>query len=172
MSPPRLQNIVLSWAAVLAALCQIAASFDVQTIPGNASNTRVFIAQADSDAASELFIVSGLSLTMVDGGGHEDSITFSLEEGTTAIDVADVDGDGTAEIYTVAGNEIRQRSMTPQQGSEPESRLLFSRETLLSTSDGGPQPYVIVTKWEGRPTLALPDKDGLSILTLDTNQMK
>lgn len=171
MTPRRAQSRLARSAIVLAALCQLAASFDVQTIPGTATNTTVFVAQAGAGAASGLFIVSGNTLIMVRGGGQEDTVTFSLENGTAAIDIADVDNDGTAEIYTVAGREIRRRSVNPEEDGST-SRVLFSRETLLSTSDGGPRPCVLITDWEGRPALALPEKDGLSVLSLDGTLLK
>lgn len=171
MTPPRKRSHFAPWAIVLAAMCQLSASFDVQTIPGNAANTRVFVAQAGAGAASVLLVVSGNMLSIVRGRGQEDTVTFLLEDGTTAIDIADVDGDGTAEIYTVAGKEIRRRSVNPEEDGSA-SRVLFSRETLLTTSDGGPRPYVLVIDWEGRPALALPEKDGLSVLSLDGALLK
>ncbi len=166
MRPFAHRRIVASCAIVAAGALQLGASFDVKVIPTQAPNVQVFVAQADADPAAELFVVSDFTLTLVQGPGPLDTITYDLDERTSAIDVADADGDGIPELYSIAGREIRRRSLAPGQAAERET-VLFSRETLLSNADGGPRPYVLVTKWAGRPALALPESDGLRIFSLD-----
>ncbi|MCH8203567.1 MAG: hypothetical protein IID09_00295 [Candidatus Hydrogenedentes bacterium] len=165
MSRPRSQSIAAGWAIAFAGLSQLGASFHVETVPGDAANTRAFVAQADQDAPPEIFVVSGFTLTILQFGGDREALTFTLDEGTSVIDIADPDGDGTPELYSIVGTEIRRRSLSPGR-SASTSTILFSRETLLAQSDGGPRPYVLATRWRGRPALALPESEGLVILSL------
>lgn len=160
------RRIIASCAIAAAGALQLGASFDIKVLPAKGPNVRIFLAQADADSAAELFVVSGFTLTLVQGPGPLDTITYDLDERTSAIDVADADGDGIPELYSVVGHEIRRRSLAPNEAAERE-KVLFSRETLLSNSDGGPRPYVLVTKWLGQPALALPENDGLRIFSFD-----
>ncbi len=162
MSRPRGQSIAACWAMAFAGLTHLGASFDLKTVPGDASNTRAFVAQADADAAPEIFVLSGFMLTMLQDGSDQEAVTFTLDDGTSVIDIAE--GDGMPELYSVVGSEIRRRSLAPG-SSESTSTTLFSRDTLLAHSDGGPRPYVLATRWQGRPALALPESEGLVILS-------
>lgn len=159
------RSICACWAIALAGLGLLGASFNVEIVPGGAANTRAFVAQADRDAAPEIFVLSGFALTVLQDGGTRKADTFILDPGTSVIDVADVDDDGISELYSVAGAEIRRRSLAPG-SSESTSTILFSRDTLLAQSDAGPRPYVLATKWRGQPALALPESEGLVILSL------
>ena len=165
MKRPSPQNRSACWAIALAGLSHLGASFNVETVPGDAANTRVFVAQADRDASPEIFVLSGFTLTLLQDGGTRKSATFTLDPSTSVIDVTDLDDDGIPELCSVVGPEIRWRSLAP--GSpESTSTILFSWDTLLAQSDGGPRPYVLATKWRGEPALALPDSEGLVILSL------
>ncbi len=166
MMPLVPRRIVASCAIAATGALQLGASFDIKVLPAEGPNARIFVAQADADSAAGLFVVSGFTLTLVQGPGPLDTIAYDLDERTSAIDIADTDGDGIPELYSVAGREIRRRSLAPGPAAERET-VLFSRKTLLSDSDGGPRPYVIVTKWAGRPAIALPESDGLRIFSFD-----
>ncbi len=165
MSRPCSQSTAACCAIVFAGLTQLGASFDVKTVAAAASNTRVFVAQADGDAAPEIFVVSGFKLTMLQDSGNRENLTYTLDDDTAVIDVLDADGDGIPELYSVVGTEIRWRSLAIG-GSASTSAVLFSRDTLLARSDGGPRPYVLATRWRGRPALALPESEGLVIVSL------
>ena len=165
MSRPRRQSTAACWAIAVAGLSQLGASFDVERVAGAASNTRVFLAQADGDAAPEIFVVSGFTLTMLKDDGNPKAVTYTLDDATSVIDVADPDGDGIPELYSVVGTEIRWRSLALA-GSASTSTVLFSRDTLLARADAGPRPYVLATRWRGRPALALPESEGLVIVSI------
>lgn len=147
---------------ILAGLSQMGASFILRVVPADAPNVEVFTAQADADPAPEVFVLSGNSLTILLGPGSDSTINVELDEGTSAIDVADADGDGIPELYTVTGDTI-QRRLLGENARNLGPEVLFSRPSLLSDSDYGPRPYVLVTQWEGRPALALPLEEGLAV---------
>ena len=166
MTPGHSRSLLTPYALVAASLCQLAATFQVETIPGDSANTQVFIAQAGAATGAQLCVLSGDNLLLMGADGLENSIAITLEKGTTAIDIADADGDGTPEIYSVVGTEIRRWTLDPEP-SGPTSEVMFTQETLLSSSEAGPQPYVLLIDWKGRPALALPQEEGLSLFTLN-----
>ena len=159
---PRLACLALAAAGA----CQLAASFEVRTIPAEGPGVHAFLAQVDADSDPELLVLSGNALTIVFAPDFDKTTTLLLEAGTSVFDIADTDGDGVAELYSIAGTEIRRRLLLTD-GRASESTLLFSRDTWLAGADGYPKPYVLITTWEGRPALALADSEGLSLVGLD-----
>lgn len=166
MRPLARRRIIASCAIAAAGALQLAASFDIKVLPAEGPGARIFLAQADADSATELYVVSGFTLTRIQGAGPLNTITYDLDRRTSVIDIADTNGDGIPELYSIVGRDIRRRSLAPDEAGERET-VLFSRETLLSDSDGAPRPYVLVTKWAGRPAIALPENDGLRIFSFD-----
>ena len=155
---------------VLACACQLAATFDVRQIPAEDGRAYGFLAQADSDPAPELFVLSKYALTIVFDPQTDEVATCSLAPGTAAVDVADTDGDGIAELYSVVGDEVRVRELRAgAQLGEPV--VLFVRASSYAHALGYARPQVLVTTWEDQPVLAFPDATGMSLLTLDGTEV-
>lgn len=170
MSASRWRASLISVAFALAGACQFAASFDVRSVPIAGPDMYALLAQADADPQPELVLVSGRALTVVFDPDSDETATCIFEPGTTVFDISDTDGDGIAELYSVAGDRIYRRLLEPGL-RDLESTLLFTRKTWLARADGHPKPYVLVTTWEDRPALALPDSEGLDLVGLDGSEL-
>lgn len=132
-----------------------AALFDVNTIPLANPQDHVFLAQVAVNARPSVFVLDGNALTMYPVGAPAAPAAIFLEPGTSAFDVADIDGDGHHEIIAVCRDRI-VRSAIPAAGEASPPQDLFTLHTQLSVPGTGPYPYVLAIQREGRTLIALP----------------
>jgi len=153
-------------------LLLISALFDVRALPLADPAATVLLANADADKTADLFLLNGNRLTAYPTGSEVRPATAALPEGTSGFDIADIDGDGFAEIIAVCGDNIVSHELTGP-GAAPASKTLFSLHTQLAAPAVQPYPYVMVLPGaaeEGKPalpTLALPCESTFELRNLD-----
>ena len=147
--------------ALLVSMTAQAAVFDVYTIPLEDPRAEVFLAQTNPEAVPGLFVLEGSRLTLHPDADAGDPITVELDRGTSAFDVADLDGDGHGEVVAICGDRIVTYSLEP--GGIPTPRELFSLETQLADPSVGPYPHVLTTAKAGRTVLVLPTETALEV---------
>jgi len=129
------------------------------------SQILTFFADVDSDAVADLFILEGTKLSVVSrvGAIHQ----TVLPHGVSAFDIADIDGDGAAEVIAVQGRTVF-RIPIALQGDPVDPNKMFSVDSLYATAYSGPLPTVLVTKGAlGDTLIALPMESGLSRFAVD-----
>ena len=142
--------------------------FEVTAVPLPDAEARCFLAPADADGVADVFVLDGLALSVYSPAPGAAPRTALLDEGTSAFDVADLEGDGQTELIAVCGCSIVQYRLAGEvAGADAErasgKRTLFELETLLSGASGGPFPYVMAIEREGETVLALPCEHGLEL---------
>jgi len=149
------------------------AIFELHSIPletpapgEGAAPALTFFADADSDDVADLFILEGTKLTVVsrDGKIHE----TVLPHGVSVFDVADIDGDGAAEVIAVQRRAIFRIPLALQ-GAAVEANRLFDADSLYVRAYNGPMPSVLVTEQHagGEKQIALPTLSGVEYRSLD-----
>jgi len=149
-----------------------AALFDVTSIPLGRPDARCFLAPADADKAADVFVLEGRRLTAYGSDAQGTPFPLVLEQGTTAFDVADIDGDGQNEVVAVCGPRILRYDLSSTQPSPADTaplpfEVLFELETQLSGAWRDPFPYVMALEREDGVVLALPCEEALELRTTD-----
>jgi hypothetical protein len=140
--------------------------FDVYTIPLSNSQNCVFLAQAAADARPSVFVLDGNTLTIYPVGAPAAPSVITLEPGTSAFDVADINGDGRNEIIAVFGDRI-VRYPIPAAGEASAPQNLFMLHTQLGVPGVGPYPHVLAIQREGRTLIALPCENTFELRSAD-----
>jgi len=152
----------------LAVLVTFAATpvFDVHSFPVSGPDAIAFLAQADSDTTADLFVVDEGKVSVYPSALQYVPMLVPLPPETSAIDVADVDGDGQGEIVAICRDRILLCPI-PMIGKKPEARTLFTLHTLLSDVRRTPFPMVLVAHRDKQVLLILPCETSLEVRALD-----
>ncbi|MBI5094063.1 MAG: VCBS repeat-containing protein [Candidatus Hydrogenedentes bacterium] len=154
--------------AVLATLlcCGSAPVFDVHSFPLTSPDAIVFLACVDADSVADLFASDAGSLTVYPSASAYKPVSIPLPPGTSAFDIADVDGDGRGEVIAVCGDRIVMCPI-PINGKTAAPRTLFELHSLLSEPRGNPVPVVLSVRRGAKTVLALPCETTLEVRTLE-----
>lgn len=144
----------------------LGAPFNILEIPTKHDSVKPFIAFADSDTVADLFVIDGLTLTIYSSAHQGVPHTITLNEGTTALDVADITGDGQAELVAISADRIELYSLRPDDAAKA-SKTAFRIKNYLSDISSAPFPHVLVVNYQDSLLLALPTERGLELLALD-----
>ncbi|MBM3288851.1 MAG: VCBS repeat-containing protein [Candidatus Hydrogenedentes bacterium] len=160
-------------AAAIAIAAALGALFDVHTIPldaqppgGPQQMVQTLWALADNDAVADLLLLQGNKLTTFLSTGEIRET--QLPAGVSAIDVADIDGDGHAEIIAVQGKAVLRCALAlPGDAKGPVK--LFEADSLYALAPALPTPAVIVQRADdsGKWLVTLPTAAGLERRSLD-----
>jgi hypothetical protein len=102
-----------------------------------------------------VYVLDGRILTAYSNADSGPAPVLEFPEGTTAFDIADLDGDGVTEVVAICGDRI-MRYRFPASGAAAPPEDLFQLHTQLSAAPAAPYPCVLVVKRENRALLALP----------------
>lgn len=146
-------------AAVLLMPCAVAGSLRVVPLT---PDTRVFLAEATGNGIADICLLTGHELTIYNGSDPSAApIVVTFAPGTTAFDIADVDGDGAPNLIAVQDEAIVRYSLR----TDRPPVVLFERYNRLARTAAEPYPYVLVVDKEDVPTIALPGRDTFDLLT-------
>ncbi len=146
----------------LAAPGRAAPGFTVSEIAIRQPGAHVFMAQLAEGGPPCLAVLDGSFLSFYSGIGAEPSFGLNLPPGASAVDVADIDADGRAEILAIEhGRVLRFDVVTAGAGAPADPRVLFEAASMIS----GPSPYpsVMAIPWEGKAAIAIPLEGGMQI---------
>lgn len=147
--------------AALLPLFLVSALFDVWHIPLSDPAAPVFLAHADADKTTDIFVLNGNNLAAYSTRLKRPPTMAVLPDGASGFDVADIDEDGVSEIIAVCGDNIMSYKLVPA-GSAPVAKTLFVKHNQLSAPAVQPFPYVMVVRYDDlttgieTPALALP----------------
>jgi hypothetical protein len=149
--------------SLILAACSLCcgALFSLQTIPVEQPDAQCFFAETDGRGCGDLVVIDGLRLAVHPGAETAESFSILLDPETSAVDVADIDGDGQPDLVAVAGDRVLKYSMEP--AGPREAQLLFSSHSQLSAATPRPFPHVLVLARGGRSLIALPTADRLEL---------
>ena len=139
-----------------------APSFAVQSVPIDNIDAEVLFVAVDADDVPEAMILDNQSVRIFSGDAENPGAALQLPDGTSAVDVFDIDSDGQAELLAVHGAELLAFELAPL-GPPTE---LFRVETPLAEPRPQPFPYVMALEWEDRVAIALPRKTAIELRTL------
>ncbi len=153
-----MRNTIVQFAltSLLVLLAAKASSMEleVETIELKSAHPYTFIAPLHVHQSPRLFVLESgmLSIYAPDRSAPAEILPLPLT--TTAVDVADLDGDGFMEVIYVAEEKLFQIHL--REGLARQPKLLFVRISQLSVSTKRPYPHVLVIEHEGNPAIALP----------------
>ena len=150
--------------ALAMAVCCAGALFEVQPVTLDQPDAQCFLAQAGPGGCADLCVLSGQTLTVYPDAEAGAVYTVALLPGTSAVDIADTDGDGMGEAVTVCGERIVRYDLGPNADGNPEE--LFALATQLAEAPGGPFPHVLVVHRGETTLLALPCETTFELRTL------
>ena len=147
----------------LMAACSLCcgALFSLHTIPVEQPDAQCFFAQAGEGGRVDLLVLDGHRLAVHPGALAQASLSVELDPESSAVDVADLDGDGRPDLVVVAGDRVLKYSLEPSASREP--RVLFSAHSLLACATEQPCPHVLVAARGGRPLIVLPTAENLEL---------
>lgn len=156
------------------------ALFDVQTIPLPGTESTAFLAHADTDGRVDVFVIQAQTLFVHATEGKGQMRTMRLLDGTSAIDVADIDDDGRNELISVVGDRVFKHTIPSVTGEQSKIEELFTCENLLATRSFGeagseyvqPYPWVLVGRQDKKVVIALPSDDGTELRTLEGESLE
>lgn len=140
-----------------------AAFLSEQTVPIANPEAAVFLAQARGEATPGVFVSDGWSLTLYE---RSETRRLELDEGTSAFDIADIDGDGDGEVISICGDRITTRELFAR-GAAAEIRELFRAESEYAARAAKPCRRVLVVRREDRIMLGLPRVETFEWRALD-----
>ncbi len=143
--------IAFAWIASGAAL------FDVQTYPYSDAGAVCFVAEMGGDREAELFVLDGQRLTVYMNGLAEEGRSIEFGAGTSAVDIADISGDGLSDVIAIRGEQVLKYGM--EKGAWTEPVELFRLETIFSHGIHRPFLHVLVLKRAGTALLGLPREE-------------
>ncbi len=150
---------------LLAMALTLCGRFTVDTLPLPSPGAQVILVGLDADKVGDIAFLDKSRLTIYPSAASTAPVSIDLGEGVTAFDLADLTGDGNADVLAVRGNQI-VRIRILDGASQPQT-VLFERPSLLSRPGLAPYSRVLVVQRGLRPLIALPQADGLEFLTLD-----
>lgn len=139
--------------------------FDVQSYPYEHPHAVCFVADMGGDREAELFVLDGQRLTLYENGLAEDPKVLDLPVGTSAVDVADITGDGLSDVVALQGEQVVRYSL--EKGTWTLPAALFRLETIFSHGIHRPFLHVLVLKRAGTPLLGLPREDSFELRSAD-----
>jgi len=148
--------------AYIVSVCA-AALFEVNAIPVEQPGDRCFFANLQESENAYLFILGKETLRIFPDAKAENAYTVNLSPGTSAVDVADIDRDGTSELLTICGDQIIQYELSPEAQHLPET--LFKVTTQFSALKDKPFLHVMVVWQNDLPYIALPCESTLELRT-------
>lgn len=162
MIPPHAPTPLAYLAIFIAGTLSLGASFDVVEVPINNPDAHAFAAKIRTDAPARVWVLDGHTMLIFPANSNAKPRTIQLPPGTSALDIADLDGDGLNEIILVDGNRIVK---IPLEGNPQRTgpEILFALETALSSATSGPYLHVLAVTIDRQTLLALPRKDQLEL---------
>ncbi len=144
-----------SLAMLIAASISLAGSFHIVPVPIKHPDAQVFAAQIKIGAPARVWVLDGNKIRIYPTNTNAEPITINLPEESSALDIADIDGDGLNEIIVIDGNRILKIAVQ-NNAQEKEPEVLFALETALA--DGASKPYlhVLAVPYQNQTVLALP----------------
>lgn len=136
-------------------------AFDIATVPAGGAHAEAFLAQGVADRA-DVYLLDGDELTRVPVAKPDGRRRVDLG-GISAFDIADLDGDGNAEVLAIRGAQVCRIAL---EGEPAEAEVLFSRDTLFSGLDR-PFRHILAVPWEESTVLALPTAGALVLCDPD-----
>lgn len=140
------------------ALAAQGAIMQVQTVPWVPGASTCFAADVNVDGRAEVFVLAEQRLRVYDRRQSEPYLELVIPEGASALDVADVDRDGAAELILILGEAVATLALSNT--SEAEPAVLFSLPNQYSRATGRPFPCTLAVDRDGAPMIALP-RDGV-----------
>ena len=141
-------------------------AFSVSEIAIHQPGVHVFMAQLAAAEVPVLGVLDGSFLSFYPETGLDPRITLNLRPGTSAIDIADLDADGHAEVVAIEHGRVVRYDVR-RTGTAVEPQVLF--ETPPTMPGRAPFPAVLVVPWEGLPAVALPLAEVLQIRGISGN---
>ena len=151
-------------AAVGLALLLHGALLQIQTVPWTPGVSTCFPADRDLDGAAEVFVLEQNRLRAYGKQGSSPLFDRVLPTEMSAFDIADIDGDGAAELVGIRQSDIVAIRLDDGDPGEPER--LFTQENQYSNITGLPFPCVLIVEREGVPAVALPQSSTLEVRSL------
>jgi hypothetical protein len=148
--------------AILFMHLMISALFEVQELALPERTLHIFLAPGDGAGTLEVFALTPEHMHIYFDGDPEKSRVIALPPHTTAIDVFDLNNDGTWEMIAVVGRDIYSFPLK-QQPDPSESEILFRQESTLSTQSGQPFLHVLGIEWKGQRVIGLPTDDSYQL---------
>lgn len=154
-------------SALVTALTLIAsgALLQVQLLPWTPDKSACFTADTNLDGRAEICILQEQTLDIYGRRAGTPLHSIALPPRTTAIDIADIDGDGIADLIALCEEKVLRYRLTGREVGEPET--LFTQHSQFSRADGYPFPTVLIVDREGTPLIALPTEEALEVRRLD-----
>jgi hypothetical protein len=134
---------------------------EIQLLPWTPDKSICFAADSNLDGQAEICVLQERTLSIYGRLADSPLHRIALPEGTSAIDIADIDRDGTADLVAVWGEQILRYRLVRGKEATPDS--LFSHTSQFSQADGYPFPTVLIVEREGGPRIALPTADALEV---------
>lgn len=153
--------MMLGIALAIAAVA--APSVSVQSVAVDHVDAEGLFAAVDDDAIPELITIDHQTVKVYYGNDAKPVASVTLPEGTSAVDVFDIDNDGDAELLAVHGARVLAFELRDPGPARP----LFSMETPLSVPRPQPFPYAMAVAWADTVAIALPRKTAIELRTLD-----
>ncbi|MEA3364786.1 MAG: VCBS repeat-containing protein [Candidatus Hydrogenedentes bacterium] len=154
--------MITTIAIMLLAACT--GVFDIVSIPLEHPGAQVFALSADADSTAELGVLAKRTLRIyeIEEGSLQFSIT--LPESSSAFDIFDADGDGTAEVLTIQSNRV---VLIELDAPESPPRELFRAGDLFEPAGVYPAPHIFATRRDGEWLVAIPQRSSLELRTLE-----
>ena len=143
------------------ALMASGALLEVQLLPWTPDKSTCFIADTNLDGRAEICVLQERTLSIYGRLADTPIHRIVLPERTSAIDIADIDRDGTADLIAVCGEQILRYRLVRGKEIIPDS--LFTLVSQFSRADGYPFPTVLIVEREGGPLIALPTAEALEV---------
>lgn len=140
-----------------------------QTIPLEHSQAYIFSAPLTVETAPRLFVLDGRTLTIYSAA--EAYTRMDLPATATALDVVDLDQDGSSEVVTVAGNQVTTRDIVPDEDLA-SWEVIVEAPSLYSDTAALPFPQVLAIEHGETVAIALPQEDGFEVWSLEGNLLE
>ncbi|MBL7645838.1 MAG: VCBS repeat-containing protein [Candidatus Hydrogenedentes bacterium] len=140
------------------------ALLQVQMLPWTPEKSACFTTDVNLDGRAEICILQEQLLHIYGRRSTEPLYSIALPARTTAIDIADVDNDGVADLIALRGEDVLRYALSGSGAPEPE--VLFTQQSQFSRADGYPFPAVLIVDRGDGPLIALPTEEALEVRKL------